>query len=230
METKYLRVSQEMTGEALAAELGIEAGTPAMFLIAGADLAAFPDPGAVEGLLNAFAQAAIESGALVVDGGTYSGAMGMMDDTIGALDFKGEYLGFVPFGQVIENGEINSAILGPNHSRFVVVDGDEYGDELCPMYRFIAHMDSTAAAAGMLVNGGGGSLDEVEQAVDHGMPLVVVKGSGRLADELANVIESPPLDGTRDLADLAEKGKFIICELGDDPEKLKGILKELLAD
>lgn len=42
----------------------------------------------------------------------------------------------------------------------------------------------------VLVNGGTGSLDTVKETLKHGLPVVVVKGSGRAADVLAFAFET----------------------------------------
>ena len=79
---------------------------------------------------DAIAPAAVEVGALVIDGGTQSGVMAMMGEAL-ARDGQGcELLGVAPAGKVTYPGDPspanieNSTPLEPNHSHFVLVEGN----------------------------------------------------------------------------------------------------------
>ncbi|HKJ26558.1 MAG TPA: hypothetical protein VJ965_02880, partial [Anaerolineales bacterium] len=105
--------------------------------------------------------------------------------------------------------EVDRSNLGNAHSHFVLVEGDEYGDERVPMFNLFA---SFRRAAGLVVNGGPRAADEVRTAVGLGLPLVVVEGSGQLADELAQPTQAGEILTPAQAAALRNEGKFVFVD------------------
>lgn len=75
--------------------------------------------------------------------------------------------------------------LEPHHTHFVLPDGRRWGTETGVMFAIAGALAALAPAVAIVANGGSMSRKEVLQAVRHRIPIVVLKGTGRLADELA---------------------------------------------
>jgi hypothetical protein len=108
--------------------------------------------------------------------------------------------------------------LDPNHSHFVLVQSDEWGGETETMYKLaealanrvldlpppadgdLAAVDKAKVAPAktpvvtVLVGGRPGSIarEEVLRSVRQGWPIIVVQGSGPLADEIARLWQEKP--------------------------------------
>src|SRR5215469_5454302 len=115
--------------------LGISAPKNLILLIGGADEL---DQKLTSRLTQLFsrgiARAAADAEALIIDGGTQAGVMQIMGQSITDRGRKSSLLGVAPAGKVTYPGGPpltgnGTAPLDPNHSHFVLVDGDEWGSE-----------------------------------------------------------------------------------------------------
>ena len=144
------------------------------------------------------ARAAARASALIIDGGTQSGVMAMMGQGVADRGGKSVLVGVAPAGKVsypegpAEGSIEDGAPLDPNHSHFVLVDSDEWGGETEMMFELAEGLAEQVPVIALLVNGGAISRDEVLRSVRHGWPIVIIEGSGRLADEIAKQREQPP--------------------------------------
>jgi hypothetical protein len=206
----FLFTRQTMTGEQLLSQLSIQPdGHPVILLIAGAKYAAEENRIAMENAATQIAEAALRLNAIVIDGGTNAGPMGILNDKLAALDFSGPYIGFLPAFSASTADEVDHALLGHAHSHFVLVEGDQYGDERIPMFSLIETLRTSGKVCGVVVNGGLLAKEEVFNSVKQDIPLIVVKGSGRLADELAEPNRAGEILTAQEAGGLREKGKFI---------------------
>lgn len=135
---------------------------------------------------------------VVIDGGTQSGVIEMMATARAKGNFTFPLIGIAPqvkVGYKEKVGEPQGDALCPGHSQFVLVTGEEYGAE-SEMIIYMAHVlagghrdraGRAASAVGIVINGGQITRQEVYLATTKhlSMPLVVLEGSGRFADELA---------------------------------------------
>lgn len=141
------------------------------------------------------ARAAVSGNAVVVDGGTAAGVMQMMGEGVADRGFKSSLIGVAPLGLVNFPGSEGrgETPLDPNHSHFVLVEGNVWGSETGVMYKLVSALTSNKAPAVVLLVGGGAvSTDETLQAVRQNLPLFVVEGSGGLADEVATAWKARP--------------------------------------
>jgi len=140
------------------------------------------------------ARAAADAEALIVDGGTQAGIMQVMGQSIVDRGRKSSLLGIAPAGKVTYPGGPTvagngSAPLDPNHSHFVLVDGKEWGSETETLFELAAAFNKPVLA--ILVNGGAIAKDELLQSVRRNWPVIVIEGSGRLADDVAALKKQP---------------------------------------
>jgi hypothetical protein len=169
--------------------IGLGRRSLAVVIIGGADGMGDGEREALERLfaesLAPFVEAA---GGVVVDGGTDSGVMRASGRARAATGAGYPLVGVVPAGVV------ETAVLEPNHTHFLFVPGSRFGDE-SPWLPLVG------AALGerllcLLAGGGAVARADVEENRAAGLPVLALRGSGGLADELAalGTVESAPLD------------------------------------
>jgi hypothetical protein len=181
---------------------------------------------------DAIAPAAVEVGALVIDGGTQSGVMAMMGEAL-ARDGRGsKLLGIAPAGKVTYPGDPSPANIGngtplePNHSHFVLVEGDEWGSETDMMFKLAGALNVPVATT--LINGGSIAGSEALQSVRNGWQLLVVEGSGRFADEISAAVRDGQFAKSAEASEIARSGRVAVFPVNGPAEKLRNELRRLL--
>lgn len=176
---------------------------PAIFISGGASAMSDADIAQtrvlIEQCIAVFAQ---EHRITVVDGGTEAGVMEM----IGAARRKNNYnfplLGVAPLQKVSwpqHKNDDAEAELQSGHSHFVLVEGDEWGDEsnlIVNLTKAITH-NGEVPMVGILINGGKIAEREVYLAGATGenrMPLIIIDGSGRTADNISTAYKTQRTD------------------------------------
>jgi len=168
---------------------------------------------------------------LIVDGGTQSGVMAMMGEAIAQQSGRCPLLGIAPAGKVCYPGNATTAgssnrvPLEPNHSHFVLVESDEWGDETQTMLEIARAFNAPIAA--VLVNGGAIAADEALQTVRNEWQLVVIEGSGRFADEVSAAVR----DGESrrsESNEIACSGRIVLFHIDDTPKALGALLRRML--
>ena len=135
--------------------------------------------------------------AAVICGGTNVGVMAAIGKARGRNGFQFPLIGIAPEGIVTwPEGARNGSIALPggerehlesHHSHFILVPGSEFGDETKWIVR-AASMIATGRnkSVTVLANGGKVSQMDVEEGLNADRPLIVLSGTGRLADEIAS--------------------------------------------
>jgi hypothetical protein len=183
--------------------LGFKEPSPAIFVSGGASKMSRKDRKHTKEIIEGIAQFAEEHKAVIIDGGTESGIMKMVGDTRGKLGYRFPLIGVSPLGKVSYPGYENpnqEAFLEDSHSHFVLVDGDEWGVEskmIVALTQAIAGKDKKPSV-GILINGGKVAMQEVYLASTRRqkMPMIVVEGSGRAADEISTAFRTGKADHT----------------------------------
>ncbi|MBE2183390.1 MAG: hypothetical protein IAE89_08180 [Anaerolineae bacterium] len=179
--------------ESVIAALGLTPPQPALVIMGGAGLmerTGLDDlRAAVEGGLVRFAQ---ESGVAIVDGGTSAGVMKMIGESRSKGGCTFPLIGVVPRNVVTYPGFDNpdqQTTLDENHSHFVLTGGDAFGDEstMLAAVGWALSGEGQRRVLGVVINGGEIVKQEAyARSAGHlHIPLLVLEGSGRYADELA---------------------------------------------
>ncbi|HEV2716986.1 MAG TPA: DUF4231 domain-containing protein [Terriglobales bacterium] len=211
---KLVSVSRGTPMAGLIERLGISPPKNLILLIGGADKL---DEKLTSRLTQLFsrgiARAAADAEALIIDGGTQAGIMQIMGQSIVDRGRKSSLLGVAPAGKVTYPGgpplaSDDSAPLDPNHSHFVLVDGKEWGSETETLFELAAAFKVPVLA--IFVNGGAIAKDELLQSVRRNWPVIVIEGSGRLADEVVALKKEPSQIEDPTLAEIVEEGDLRI--------------------
>lgn len=181
-------------------------------------------------LFAAIGQLIVQDGVTVIDGGTKSGVMKLMGEALGrAGRTKSPHIGVLPAHVTVgEDGTTAEDILEPHHSNFVLVEGDEWGSEVEQMYRLADYLSQQAPSVALLVNGGEIALREVELNVEQGREIIVLVGSGRLADEITQAIQKLDEPVSDRVKAVVQQGQFSLVDLDAPPEVLIGLLHQKL--
>lgn len=132
----------------------------------------------------------------VISGGTDIGVMAAIGKARNRGSYQFPLIGVAPEGVVTWPEGPRSAApllpgnereqLEPHHSHFILVPGNQFGDESKWIVRTatMIAMERNKSVT-VLVNGGKVSHQDVEEGLAADRPLVVLAGTGRLADEIA---------------------------------------------
>ncbi len=217
--------------------LGLEKPQGILYTVGGAGLLDETYKPRLEQLFSrGVARVAIETGTLVIDGGTQSGVMEIMGRAIADHEHQAPLLGVSPAGLVTYPGgpaedEQGHTPLDPNHSHFVLVDTDQWGGETDTMIGVAAVLAQGTPIVTILVNGGGIAKQEILRSVRKGWPIVVINGSGRLADEIAGLWQEKP-DFIPDpiLAEIIAEGNIHLFPLEGTVPGIRRLLSRLIND
>jgi hypothetical protein len=212
----FVKASLEQATADLLKTLEIKKPATVLLVIGGADDldAALNDQ--IEYLLeHGLVLAAADTNALIIDGGTKAGVMELMGKVIALRGRVAPLLGIAPEGKVTYPGGptagsiAGGAELDPNHSHFILVQGAEWSGGTDLMFKLVAELAKEARVVVVLMNGGDQTRDEVKRAAKLGWPVVVIQGSGRLADEIAAELT------------FANEGNFQVFSLEGKPGELR---------
>jgi hypothetical protein len=166
---------------------GLTAAGPVLVVVGGA-AGLEPTDDLAEAFTRGVVPAVVASGAIVLDGGTDAGVMALVGAAREATSAGFPLIGVAARGTVslgTGDGRANAAPPARGHSHLVLVPGDEWGDESEWLSAAAAVVAGGRPTVTLLANGGPISRVDVRLGLAEGRPLVVLAGTGRLADELA---------------------------------------------
>lgn len=125
---------------------------------------------------------------LVADGATQAGVMRLLGEARAAAGATFPLLGVAPHRYVTYPGGPSPSKdrypLNPHHSHFIFVEGNGFGVESALLVGLLRGAGVPGFA--LIVNGGQIVMEEVRAQAAQGNPIVLVRGSGRVADRLAD--------------------------------------------
>ena len=156
---RAVRVGSRDELAAAAAALGLRTGAPVLVIVGGADTMAADEEARMRAFMEVLVPHLDRAGATVVD----ALARRSGPDTS-------------------EEG----ATLEPAHTHFLLVPGEDWGEESAWLAEFAAVLAEEAASLTLLANGGEVAWQDVARSVELDRGVVALAGSGRAADELAS--------------------------------------------
>jgi hypothetical protein len=148
----------------------------------------------------------------VIDGGTDAGVMRLMGQARHRLGGTFPLVGVLPQGQAklpkplaescLLPPEVSAATDGPchdlepNHTHFFLTPGQDWGSESPWISELATTVATPKPALTLLINGGKIAALDLHINLAAGRPMLVLAGSGRLADEVAAALAG--LDAGRD--------------------------------
>jgi hypothetical protein len=204
-----------------ARDVGLRTGRPVVALF-GSTQALEPDVAAAltPMLCELLRTVGIRDG-VVVTGGTDAGVFALL----GAASLT--VLGAPPMVGVAPASLIGDGLAAPepNHTAVALTTGSAWGDELPSLSALVSELAGRRTAVAVLAGGGEVSRRELAEHVRRGRPVIVLAGSGRLADD---VVSGATGNADRGLSALLAGGNVLRVDVGDGPEALRAVLDETL--
>jgi hypothetical protein len=189
-------------------QLEIPHPRPVIVLVGGAGGIGWWDKFPMGRAIRIIARLAEETGAVVVDGGTQAGIMKEIGTQRKRNKFSFPLVGVV-FDSLLIKEEPKS-ILDSNHTHLFLIPGEDWGDESGWISRIATAIAGEKKSITVLVNGGQISRTDVGYSVLEDRPAFVMRGTGRMADQIT----------------LGEK--IIAIDITEKPDEIREFLKTRL--
>ncbi|MCU0475824.1 MAG: hypothetical protein MUC99_06900 [Anaerolineae bacterium] len=215
-----------MLPEVVRDQLELGASGPALFIVGGAGGMSPDDIQRTQRIIDAIAEFAHQNNLLIIDGGTESGIMQMVGDARKRGRYKFPLIGVSPMGLVKFPGRDNlkaEAELEDSHTHFVLVEGESWGIESA-MIQDLARCVSgygTYPMLGMLINGGNVALNELRMAVERRIPMILLEGSGRAADQVVTAIKTGETSQIMIKQIMLQQADLQFIKTTDSPDRVK---------
>jgi hypothetical protein len=225
-----LRVDRNTPAETVIAALDLPTRRPTLFLTGGASLMTTDSLRDTRSKMeDGIARFAQDREMTVVDGGTASGIMGMIGIARTRRGYTFPLIGVAPEKCVSYPGYANpsrQAELDGFHTHLVLTSGDQFGDETDLLLRLVAALSGDHKRLAILVNGGQVARDEIYRASmsESPLPILILEGSGRLADELA-AARRGLLEPDETLRAVLEHGQLYTLPMSTGAEQLRAWLE-----
>ncbi len=151
-------------------------------LVGGAGGISWFDKVAMRKSVGIVARLANETDSVVIDGGTQAGIMTEIGRQRKHNKFSFQLIGVV-FDSLLMQEEPKS-VLDPIHIHFFLIPGKEWGDESVWISKIASKIAGNKKSITILVNGGKISRTDVEYSLLENRPAFIMRGTGRLADEI----------------------------------------------
>jgi len=158
--------------------------------------------------------------AVVICGGTDMGVMAEIGQSRWQNQFKFPLVGIAPEKLVTWTDGPDSTNflwwgtkrfqLEPHYSHFILVPGDEFGDESAWIVDTATVLSKGNRSVTILINGGEISQKDVDLSLEHDRPVIIMSRTGRLADKLARqpkrskLISVAPANGEQRIKELIQ--------------------------
>ncbi len=179
--------------------------------------------------------AATRAQATIIDGGSHAGIFALIGESVAQqqpfiplIGVAPSDLAIYPGSPVVERpGE--TAFLDPNHPYFVLVQGDTWGDETGTLFKVARELAANGPVVTILTNGGAIAVQEALHTVRQGWPLLILEGSGRLADTIAALWRAQPAQiEEAALREIITTGRITLFPIHGSPLELVECILTLL--
>jgi hypothetical protein len=232
---RAVRASGDIPAGALLEALALPSPQPQPLVVLNGGTDLTPEVAAALGpvLGDGLAQLAASEGFTVLTGGTDAGVFSILGKGIAAAGGGATCLGVVPSALVTWPGRPGPAPdeavpLEPNHSHFVLVEGDVWGAETPTMFALAAELGASRPSVAIIANGGEVTRGEVLANLEQRREVVVLAGSGRYADHLAQAArgEVNAIDEATRAA--IPSGRVTVLRLANGPTVLTNLIRSRL--
>jgi SLOG in TRPM, prokaryote len=167
--------------------------------------------------------------AVIIDGGTNSGVMQLMGQAHMSIGGTFPLVGVIPAGKIImQDATPNIGKLETHHTHFVLTPGKQWGDESPWLARVATVLAGSKPSLTLLANGGDIAWRDVASSIEQGRPVVIIAGSGRTADMLAEAVWGRTKNERA--RELAASGLLRVLDINSSREVLTQSLLRMFKD
>ncbi|MGB3204635.1 MAG: hypothetical protein WBB28_06570 [Crinalium sp.] len=214
-------------------QMGLLGSHPILVIVGGASQMSEADFRLIQNLfVEVLAPVAQRLGAYIVDGGTDVGVMRLIGNARHQINAQFPLIGVAPTRKVILPNQTEStddaALLEPHHTHFILVPGNNWGDESPWIVQVATMLAGSAPSVTVLINGGEITFLDAANSIIVGRRVMVIAGSGRTADKLVCALNGEATDERAEK--LAASGKLQTIDLEADLEKVTHTIIHLLSN
>ena len=229
--------SPTVTGEEAAAALELPRPRALVVLNGGTTTVSPAVHASLHGLLGeGLARVAIDERLTVVTGGTDAGIFALFGEALGD-ERTAPCVGVAPAGHVRwvgcerpsggARGDEDLVPLEPHHSHFVLVEGDEWGVETEAMLALSQALSRDCRSLAVLAGGGAGARREVLAHMRAGREIIVLGGTGRYAERLAEAAGGRG-EPAAETAEMVASGLISVIDAATPPATLANLIRDRL--
>ena len=164
----------------------------------------------------------IDESITVVTGGTNADLFGLFGKALRKLGGP-----VAPCIGVTVKGKAGVDRLETNHTHFILVDGDRWGDETSVMYSLIWALSNHCPSLAFFAGGGEITIKEMHQNVVQNREMVFLAGAGALTDNIIAAKAGVGLPDTR-IANILIKARITVVPALQSVEELVELLRSKL--
>jgi len=202
VNARAVNISEDKEIQDALIQLEIPHPKPVIVLVGGASGIGWLDKFPMRKAIGIVARLAEETESVVVDGGTQAGIMKEIGRQRKRNLFSFPLIGVV-FDSLLMKEEPQS-ILDPNHTHFFLIPGEDWGDESAWISKIATAIAGDNNSITILINGGNISRTDVEYSLLENRPTFVMRGTGRMADEITLTGKVFPVDVSEKPDDILE--------------------------
>jgi hypothetical protein len=177
---------------------------------------------------DGLARVVAEEGITAVTGATDAGIFSPLGRGLARWGRRAPCLGVAVAGLVVRpDHPQGEASLEPHHSHFVLVDGQDWGDETETMYALVAALARSCRSVALFAGGGGITLREMRANVHQGRGMIFLAGSGRNTDAVLAVRQGGATENER-LKEIADGGDITPFAVDQSPAALRELVRRTL--
>ena len=183
------------------AQLNLQGGRPVIVLIGGYIPA--ENASVTQKAIESIAAFAEENNILIICGGTVVGIMGSIGSTRLAHGYQFPLLGITlkDLASWPKGPRSNRFLwwgkerwpLSTGYSHFILVPGDRFGEDSPWLANAATSLSQGSRSVTVLANGGGVARKDIGLSLECERPIIILAGSGRLADEMAMQLDRSAL-------------------------------------
>lgn len=185
-------------------------------------------------LQEGLAQFAAQEQITLITGGTEAGIFSLLGQGLEKWEHKAPCIGVCvdnlvawqpPLRNLTDNDK--RVPLEPHHSHFILVTGNHWGDELKMMSDLSEYLSQQCPLITIFAGGGEMTLHEMQNAVANNRQMILLKGSGRITDNVLAAQRGEQIEDER-LQAIAQQGQIISYPLAKGARALQTLLREVL--
>lgn len=231
--TQAVYVAHISSVETVLTELNLSLGQPVLVIVGGASKLCEKDYARLQSFfLQVVAPLAESLNMAVVDGGTDAGVMRLIGKARQALNATFPLIGVVPVGLISFPDNPypiapDAALPEPNHTHLILVPGQTWGDESPWIAKVATAIALEKPSIAILANGGEITWTDAQQNIAADRPVIVIEGSGRTADILAQALHGDILDERAE--PLVDSKLLRSIEMADEFDEIEQVLRSILS-